>query len=639
MPWRLPPLLLAALLLLLAPPETLAQEAESIRLQASQDFLQANGYSTAAIVAEVRNRGGDLVPDGTEVRFTTTLGTIDPVATTVAGTARVTLRSAATPGTAVILATSGRAQREIRIGFLAEGQAPPSRLRVIVCEADYLAFSTDYGVVAADGNVRVTLGSLKLSADTAQVDVQKSEVRLESISGQQNVVLSDGGLTWRVERAVYSWLTNQGLMTGGQSASDAWVRFTGPPLAAQDQAEPGESNFAFVDLDDTGLWIVSRRIAIFPNLRIQFKKAEFRPAGKKLLSLPYHSLPLTIGGVEDNIVGVGSEGLTLDLPFYLRLTDNSASTLRFGYNQREGSLGAIRKGFGLDLRHRTFGYDDTGDIFNLSRITSSDWGAWWRHARRWGDRLQTHAYVEFPDHRALFATGNISHQGGDLNAYLSLTANAPRGFPLTTFSELSLQTTPKPLGRTGLQWSFISSSGYATGLTAGKAFSQSVQARLALPGLRLSPSTVATTALTAGRNLAGSTSGGVANFIFSLSQRVGSSANLSVNYMYDQRPGFGPGNRHRVGGQFLLTRGNKWSLSTIGNYSLDGGSASLFGQLSYYISEGLRVDLRSTYFRTRNFPFSDYEIAIAKTLMGRDLIVYWSKQRHRIQVEYAAATF
>lgn len=643
--WRWPTSVLLALFLI--PSALHAQVVDTLRLQTSQETLRADGYSTAVITAEARDRSNNLVPDGTEVRFTTTLGSIDPVATTIAGSARATLRSAAAPGTAVVLATAGRAQRELRVSFLAEGQEPPKPLRVIVCEGDYLAFSTDYGVAVAEGNARITLGSLKLQADRAQVDVQQGVVRLESKIGEANVVLTDGGITWRVGRALYQWEARQGSMAGGQvdegrpsDQAGSPVAFSGPPLATEPQAASAQTDFAFVDLDDTGLWIVSRRISIFPGLRVQFRKAEFRPAGKKFLTLPYHTLPLTLDGTESNFVGVGSEGVTVDLPLYLGLTDRGASTLRLGYNQREGSLGAIRKGFGVDLRHRIYGDGaQDGEVLNLSRVTSSDWGAWIRHSRRWSGSLQSNAYIDFPDHRDLFAATSLSYQGKALSSVLSLSASAPRGFPLSTFSELSLQSTPRPLGGTGLLWSVISSTGYVTGPTRTASFSQGLQARVSLPGLRFSSKTRGSAALTAGRTLAGSNRGGLANFVLSMIHQVSPAANLSLNYTFDERPGFGFIGRHRVGGMLTVAGGSKWFLSTIGSYTLDSGASSLFGQFSYHLTDGLRVDLRSTYFRSRNFPFRDYEIALAKRVLGRDLILFWSRQRHRLQIEYAAATF
>ena len=63
---------LAALLfsLLIGP----AFSAGSIRLYAKPSVAVADGTSTITIYAEVRGSDGNLVPDGTSVRFTSSLG-------------------------------------------------------------------------------------------------------------------------------------------------------------------------------------------------------------------------------------------------------------------------------------------------------------------------------------------------------------------------------------------------------------------------------------------------------------------------------------------------------------------------------------------------------------------------------------
>ena len=49
----------------------------SLALRATPEIVRADGHSTTTITAEVREGGGGLVPDGTQVHFTTTAGQID----------------------------------------------------------------------------------------------------------------------------------------------------------------------------------------------------------------------------------------------------------------------------------------------------------------------------------------------------------------------------------------------------------------------------------------------------------------------------------------------------------------------------------------------------------------------------------
>src|SRR4051812_3559879 len=76
----------------------------SIRLDARPSTLLADGHSTATITAAARDSGGNLVPDGTQVRFTTTAGSITEVVLTSSGSARATLTSSSLPGDAEVSA-------------------------------------------------------------------------------------------------------------------------------------------------------------------------------------------------------------------------------------------------------------------------------------------------------------------------------------------------------------------------------------------------------------------------------------------------------------------------------------------------------------------------------------------------------
>ncbi|MBI2566443.1 MAG: hypothetical protein HYV63_05360 [Candidatus Schekmanbacteria bacterium] len=78
----------------------------------------AAGGGSSAIEVVVTDNSGNAVADDTQVYFTTSLGTLNPVsALTKIGIARTTLTSGADQGTAVVTATSGavRAWKEIEI--------------------------------------------------------------------------------------------------------------------------------------------------------------------------------------------------------------------------------------------------------------------------------------------------------------------------------------------------------------------------------------------------------------------------------------------------------------------------------------------------------------------------------------------
>jgi adhesin/invasin len=91
-------------------------------LTRSKSSIPADGQSTATIEATVKTAENNPVPDGTQVQFTSTAGTVFPArAGTVDGVATATLRSDATPGTATVTATVGNLSADITVRFVGGG--------------------------------------------------------------------------------------------------------------------------------------------------------------------------------------------------------------------------------------------------------------------------------------------------------------------------------------------------------------------------------------------------------------------------------------------------------------------------------------------------------------------------------------
>jgi hypothetical protein len=73
--------------------------------------------------------------------------------------------------------------------------------------------------------------------------------------------------------------------------------------------------------------------------------------------------------------------------------------------------------------------------------------------------------------------------------------------------------------------------------------------------------------------------------------------------------------------------------------TLDGRSMVLSGDYSYNITSKLRANVRMTSFRYSSFTFSDLELALAYPIGAREVILYWSKTRHRLQLELGGFSF
>lgn len=618
--------------------------AESIKLSASPESLPADGYSTAVITAEVRERSGALVPDGTEVSFSTSVGTVSPTsAVTRSGRARVRLTSASVLGTAVVTAFSGRAVRTLTvILYPPEEKAVQTRVNVIIVSGDYVAYSSELQVMQADGRVRIRLGAVEVFCSSAQIDLRRNMLKAVSPVGGDPLVISSGKTSWRGRGLWYDWVRRAGAIRGFESLSEdipESFAFVGPPLVRLPSGDIQPSEFEFRDLEETELWIVCRWAAIFPGQRIHFRSAEIRPGGERLLKLKYHSLPLGETGDEDQYLGLGPSGIALDIPYYFSLSDRSASSVRLGLNQREGSFGAVKGGLGIDLRHRVFIGDRGEEVVNLSRVTSRDWGVWWRHSRQWSSSLSTSAFVEYPSHRDLFATGNLDWDSPGYSGFLNLSASILRETGSIYFGDLALQTHPRRIGSSRFFYSFLSGTGWSGGPSVRDEISQSLSVRISMLPLTLGKKSSLSASVTGGRVITGLRRGAKVDAVVSLSHRFAPTVFASASYTLSDRPGLGAGaSRQRVSLLFAGQHG-RTSLSSSITKALDMRSLTFAGQYSYWLSRQWRADIRMILLRYAGYRFSDYEIALAYPVGQRELLLFWSKSRHRFMVELSGFSF
>ena len=93
----------------------------TVALSSDRLSLPADGASQANITALVRDGANNPVPDGTEVRFATTLGTIPAMAITTGGTVTVKLTSDTAVGTATITASSMGVHGSLQIALVTAG--------------------------------------------------------------------------------------------------------------------------------------------------------------------------------------------------------------------------------------------------------------------------------------------------------------------------------------------------------------------------------------------------------------------------------------------------------------------------------------------------------------------------------------
>ena len=354
--------LLASPALLLAP--TAAHAASSLfslRLSAHPALLRADGRSTTVITAEVYDDRGNVVTDGTRVRFTTTAGRLDaPVVATQGGVARVTLTAGDQPGEAQVVAVLETPGQSIpaNLAVTFSTTVDPSETGTAWARIDGSAvgYVLDAATIQAsgkNGGARLTFHGLTLSADVLQINTKEDIVHAVG-----NVTLSQNGVTRQYRTVKWELLSGTGV--GEQFDKDGLphvyaIRAPGlEESALGPNSEPvTHETWELADLSNATITVVAKSIALEPNTRIQFRRATFWLDGKKTASFPFHVIDLRQGTLfQDQIVGFGPTGLSFDLPFYYDVRPEAVGTL----HMRRGAGGRVFVHVGaacLDTGRRT----------------------------------------------------------------------------------------------------------------------------------------------------------------------------------------------------------------------------------------------------------------------------------------------
>jgi uncharacterized repeat protein (TIGR01451 family) len=179
----------------------------TINLSAAPPAIAADGTTFTTITADVRDAGGNPVPDGTLVTFSTNLGTLSATsATTVGGIVQVQLVSSTTAGTATVSAIAGAAFNNVNVSFVPGPAANVVLIAVpATLPADGVSVSTLQATVTdANGNpvadgtpvtFVTTLGTLNPPSPTSANTVGGvATVTISSTdAGQATVTATAGG--------------------------------------------------------------------------------------------------------------------------------------------------------------------------------------------------------------------------------------------------------------------------------------------------------------------------------------------------------------------------------------------------------------------------------------------------------------
>ena len=567
----------AAALVAALPAAVRAAANGSIRLVAERSVLRPDGASTTEIIAYVYDDRGNLAPDGTRVRFLKSGGgqlNADAVATQN-GLARVVLTAANQPGQTTIqafLETQGQAVPvSIVITFTADADTSQTGASWVRFNGDAVGYVVDDRVIQAtgkNGGARLEYRDLEISADTIQFDVTANTLKAVG-----HVTVKKGSVAHTFEALRFAL---QGPERVGERIEDGRVRdiyLTGETLA-ETPPPPGAPQllerdaWAISDLYGARVTVTAKSIALEPNTRLQFRRATFYLDGQKAFALPFHIMnvgqPQQQSLFTDQIVGVGSSGVSVDVPFYYDVRPSSVGTLHW---RRGAPLGgstsaySSRPGWSLDAVQTYNGAHEADGQVELTGLARGDWNALIRHGQRLDKQTTGSVFVNVPNSRDASLTTQVTrdYKTFQVNLTGSGTHNAARSLTRLTGAkgsaggdvrgQLFATTYSKPVARVSwLQYALNAGAtrqgfyGGGNAVTQGTLDTQSAGGRLFTTPITVGKGTRLSQAFTLGQTWAHSTAQARAAAYRvwpstappRLSRSLNRWGEMSVNYNYDQ---------------------------------------------------------------------------------------------------------
>lgn len=621
----------------------------SIKLSTSPSILLSDGKSVALVSAEVRDEKGNLVPDGTQVQFSASLGVLrDTIVSTSAGIARTQITSASVPGVATITATvpGASAFEEIRITFTDDPEMLKQRINTYLFGSpQYLAYSADWQcieAVSSEQKAEMTLGNLRLQARSYQYRLD------EDLLIAEGAVLTRGKRSLTAERLRYYPRRDEGqAVVVSEDGQVREVAFKGPLWEQEPVTISRPDAYTYTDLSASELLFVADSAVLLPGERIQFRRAKIYVAGEKLLTLPMYDLSFRTGeALGQQLVGVNSGGLTLDLPFYYTVSPQAVGALRLRHAPRVGrAVYAIRPGWSLDLEHTYSHQGIMEGTFALTGLTRGDWGLRWNHAHWFSQNASTYLYVDVPAHRHLYVNSGLSYGFG--KGRIGLNVSGGQSLSGTRYRDLrsDLYVESNPIKVSSLLKMTVST----TFSSRVSEFSDQrvrtdgagLRSRLYTVPLRMAGFTVNSSLMASYLWGNSRTTGSSLLATVSASRGLWDGALLSLTYDYThdrlvQVTGYG---RHRLSGMLAWSAGQHFNASLVGTRILDSDSTTLFADASYRLSSLWRLGANLSFNRFQGTRYNDLELSIGYRIGIRELLLTWSSLTHRWQIDLIAAGF
>jgi len=649
----------------------------SIRLAAYPTVSVADGKSTVTVSAEVRDQSGKLVPDGTRVVLTSTLGDFrESVVTTVGGIARGVLVAGSIPGLATVTAkslTGDSSPSTLEYEFCADrSQLSSAKEYVEITAPGYMQYTVDTHIIGAaalkDKPVAIRYRDVTVSADDMQLNIPTYELRarnatlklgkvsqhFDELYLKLNTRYGFGTTTFKVKRPDAFATQGRGLVFVKQQTDGSYTlpeegNKYGLVEIHRSGLTPMANNnstlFKFEDISSSPSTVSAKKAVVFPRREVQFQKAEIYVAANKVMSMPLFEVPLTGTNsplVTDQIVSVNNSQLGINFPYYVSLQPGMTQLFRFRTGEVAGRSATTDHGAFLDYEFNWNRGDDMEGGLSVQGIGRNDWSIGLNQYIRFNDRTSAFAQVLTPSGRSFYGAANVSEQFNGFSASLNGSATRTLTGIQYTQQNASAVIEKDPIKVGALPFRLY------PGLTASQATNSLDQSSQSGAGARLraqslplvvDSSTTVTTSFQASYLRGPNEMKGI-QYLGSATVTKGLSKALTMLFTYDfTRDGFNEKvlGEHRVSLQTYFNRG-RFNASVFASRSLDLERSSIFGDMSYRIGNLWRLTSGYTFDRYLNDTYLDYNIGFTYRLGWREVGLIWSEQTKRIGFQLLGTT-
>jgi len=415
----------------------------TVTLTAFPGITVADGRSTITITAEVRDSGGNLVPDGTPIVFETKFGTFrENIIQTQSGFARAILVASSIPGTSRVRASALRysAFADMEIEFVADrSMLSAAKEYIEVVGEDTLTYSVQDRIIEASGakqGVYLRYRDIEVSADDLQLRVPSYEVRARNATlkiGKSEHYFEElyfklnnrKGFGWAtIEVDTYRTLTNGFISVPVKERRDRLSPVDVSSAGVVLRTAPIDRRLlTFQNITESLSIIEAKKAVAYPSKEVQFHKADVKLTGQSIMKLPLFQVSTNTSSpiITEQFINVSNNQVAVNYPYYLSLKPGETSLLRFRFGNRYGAGSGASTGTYLDYELKWNQGDSMDGALVFSGLARDDWGVGVRQFWQTPDRTMITAQVDFPAHRSLFANATVNKPFNGFNVNLLAT--------------------------------------------------------------------------------------------------------------------------------------------------------------------------------------------------------------------------